>query len=712
MAIQALTYCNASLGLTVDIDYNDATHAIDAYDAAGAICSGGVAYGGIIYEHEDGSNHYSVRAQNTAPYAYIVTTPIVPDCSVGIASVGVTNASTNASIDGALQINSSGGGLISLREYSIDGGLTYQASHIFTGLAPGTYNVKVKQKKYGNPGTYPCYAATTAVVGYDDVACELELGQIQKTAAPGGSINVVSVINPAGLAVEYRLDAGSWQDSGLFTGLSAATYSVQVRYKDYTGCSDSRDVEVDAVPCDLQLLDIVIDHQTTKYQDDGRLTVVASSTNGPIEYSKDDGSNYQTSNIFEELLPGIYTVRVKDAGAGCEQSQTVIVKAAKSARVDFPVASHMRVVANSGPIYDSAAKQNFDNTLFENMRFAGVSPCRYLQKWGLTDAIVYQWRSSYEAHTVKVYNLSDDSLKATLTPVKKSSYLSQSEALSAQFSDYGANQTQVYFPSTGMPSFFQIGMDITISGQASLNGSYDIKDIAVGTGEAIGNTVLLIDKIYTSGTDPLAGTVTVSYNIEDFDIWEVPIDMLALTAGQYYLVIAGTDEQLEAMSGRSEPFEVLADVSDLVELVYKNYENAFLLEYDAGLTNLLRLEGEMVWGKPGGEREEMEDSRRRLINLRENATRNPQFYVEAIPPYLAEKIRIAMAHDYFTVDGVECQKSEDVDVDFNHDQGDPFARVSCALRQIDFIAENSDDSGDVDATILELDGNNLMELDI
>lgn len=711
MAVQLLTYCNASFGLTIDVDYNDVTHAIDAYDIAGAVCGSGVGYGGIIYEHEDGANHYSVRAQNTAPYAYIVTTPIVPDCSVGISSVGVTNASTNASSDGALQINSSGGGLISQREYSIDGGLTYQSSYIFTGLAPGTYNVRVKQKKYGNPGTYPCYASTTAVVGYDDVSCELELGQIQKTVAPGGSINVVSIINPAGLAVEYRLDAGAWQDNGLFTGLAAATYSVQVRYKDHTGCTDSRNVTVDAVPCDLQLLDIQIDHQTTKYQDDGRLTVLASTTNGPIQYSKDDGSNYQSSNIFESLIPGSYTIRIKDVGAGCEQSQTVIVKAFKDSVVEFPLANVLRVVPTGGPIYDSTAKQNFDNTLFELMRFKDVSPCRYLQKWGLNDAIVYQWRSSYEAHTVKVYNLIDDTLKANLSPVKKTAYYGQSQQFSAEFSDYGSNKTQVYFPAIGMPSFFQVGMDITISGQASLNGAYDIKSIAVGTGEAEGHTVLLIDKAYSSGTDPLAGTVDVTYNIEEFDVWEVPIDMLALTAGEYYLVIEGTDEQLVAMSGRSEPFAVLADVSDLVTLQYKNYENAFKMEYDAGLLHLMRVEGEMVWGVPGGEREEMNDSRNRVILLQENVTRNPQFYAEGIPPYLGEKIRIAMAHDYWTVDGVECQKSDAVEIELNHDQGDPMCSVSVKLRQIDFIAENGDDSGDVDGSVLELGDGEIMQLE-
>lgn len=707
MATQTINYCNASNGINMDISYNDATHAVTGHSPVSYACNlvgpgyPGLGAGAVIYQHTDGSTVYKVRVQNAAPYAY-VTSEAAPVCSIVINSAPVTNATNETTSDGVITVNATGNGS---KLYSINGGFP-QASNVFSGLAPGVYTIRVTNYT----GVLTCYAFQNVAVGYDAIStCDLALGNINYSSGPGGTITVQDYTASVNETVEYRLDSGAWQDSPHFTGLANATYNVQIRFKNFTSCSNSRNVTI-GDDCDITLLATNITHEQSKDGSDGVIEIIASSTNTPIQYSKDNGSNYQSSNLFTGLAPGSYTIRIKDALSGCEAFATVAVKKYRTALAEFPIANGPRVVVTGGTLFSATARQNFDNKLFSAMRFNDVSPCEYFQKYSLDDVVPFQWRTTFQINTVKVYGYDDDLLKATLTPFKKTSYFDKTDVLAARFSDYGANQTQVYFPDIGLPSFIKIGMNITISDVAALNGTYEIDDIVSGTGQAEGYLVLLITKVF-SGTDPSAGNVTVTYDQEDFEVWEVAFDAVSLAAGKYYLVFEGTDGELAGYTAQSEPLETLADVSDLLVLEYKNYESAFKIDYTTGITHKLRLEAELVWGAPGGEREEMEDSRRRLINLRENVTRNPQFYADYLPPYLGEKIRIAMAHDYFTVEGVEHQKSDDVQIEYLHDRGDAYCQVSCKLRQVDFIAENGDDTGDVDATILELGDGTLMELE-
>jgi hypothetical protein len=284
MATISTTYGNASLSKKITIDYNDVTHTI----ISGTILPGTIvpylplAAGHIIYTQDGVGFQYHVRVQNTAPYAYVdIVTENV--CEVSIDSVAISNASTNESADGSIVITASGNGL---RGFRIDElGSTFQVSNTFTNLPAGTYHITVKQEKLTAPsGT--CYDTQEIIVGYDDVVCELELGSIEVIKANGvsdGEINILTVVDPIGLELEYRLDAGAWQSAGSFTGLAAGTYNVQVRYKDFTGCTDNRDVDVNnLVTCDARITGTVIVHEQSKFADDGAVTINATSTHTPI----------------------------------------------------------------------------------------------------------------------------------------------------------------------------------------------------------------------------------------------------------------------------------------------------------------------------------------------------------------------------------------------------------------------------------------------
>lgn len=65
--------------------------------------------------------------------------------------------------------------------------------------------------------------------------------------------------------------------------------------------------------CDLAITNVLVEDETCPNAADGRITVTASCTNctGNISYSI-DGNNFQSSNVFENLIDGNYTVTVKD----------------------------------------------------------------------------------------------------------------------------------------------------------------------------------------------------------------------------------------------------------------------------------------------------------------------------------------------------------------------------------------------------------------
>jgi hypothetical protein len=695
MAIVNLSYCNASFAETVYLEYDDVAHEIVSSEL-GATCLDGLYSGSEIYSHVDGGYRYRVLTQNFGNYAYVVS-ELVETCSTNISSATPTNATNEVTANGIITITATGNGV---KSYSLDG-ITWQTSNVFTGLLPGVYTARVRNL-FG--GSY-CYDTESVTVGFDVLSnCDLELGNVATTPGPGGTLTILDYSTTVAQPVEYRLDAGAWQNSPVFTGLAVGTYSVQIRFRNFTSCSDSRNVTLNA--CDLTLQAVNVTHEQTKYGDDGIITIVADGAATPFQYSIDDGASYQSGNQFTDLEPGVYLVRVKDDN-DCEVFRSVELLPYKRAVVTLPLANAMRFVVTDGPVKDNGP-QNFDNTLFEDMRFTAREHECFKQPFVIADLVPYQWRSSYSTHTVKIYN-SSNVLQATLTPVKRTAYMGQTETLDANFSNYGSGKTQIWFP-TGLPGFIEIGQDITIAGQPSINGTYEIEDIVAGTLAAEGFQSIIVTANYTEGTDPITGTVAITYDIEDFDVWEVAVD-LALSAGTYYLLIEGTDDQFDDFTAQSEPIEVLATDDELVKLQWRNVDNSFLIDYGTGIDHLAWLaEAELIPGEPGGEKEVMEDSQRRVVKLRENVTRIVQLNVFDVPPWLMEKLKLALAHDVCLVNGVQYEAVDTLGMELPNPLG-MLCNITVKLRQVEFLAENSDDDGDVDGVALDLGGGTILELE-
>ncbi|MBU3713878.1 MAG: T9SS type A sorting domain-containing protein [Ferruginibacter sp.] len=188
-----------------------------------------------------------------------------------------------------------------------------------SGLAPGSYTVTVTDANSCQAQTTVSITEPTAISGstskksYNgaDLSCSTATdGEITVTASGGTG------------TLQYSKDNGiNYQASNTFSGLSAGTY--QIKVKDANNCEFSAGSVTIAAPSAIagsatkksyKGADLSCSSAT-----DGEITVTASGGTGTLQYSKDNGANYQSSNVFSGLSAGTYQIKVKD-GNNCEFS--------------------------------------------------------------------------------------------------------------------------------------------------------------------------------------------------------------------------------------------------------------------------------------------------------------------------------------------------------------------------------------------------------
>ena len=130
-------------------------------------------------------------------------------------------------------------------------------------------------------------------------------------SANDGTITVSSPTGGYG-TYEYRLDSGSWQSSGSFTALAPATYSVQIRDAAKSACVIVLGNQVITQPDTLKAT--VNSTNVTCYDaKDGSISIVSPSGGyGTYQYRLNSGS-WQSTGTFTNLIPGSYTVQIRDA---------------------------------------------------------------------------------------------------------------------------------------------------------------------------------------------------------------------------------------------------------------------------------------------------------------------------------------------------------------------------------------------------------------
>jgi hypothetical protein len=159
------------------------------------------------------------------------------------------------------------------------------------------------------PGPVDCDENPVLIelISVDDSDCTLKDGRVVVNAT-GGTGNY-----------KFRIGDGEEQTDPVFEGVAAGTYEISV--SDVNNCSAT----IEAVVKNLNGVNITFT-TTDAGCNNPKGTMMVTATNGipPYNFRLSDG-DFTASNTFSDLLPGNYSVVVKDA-TGCEVTQNIKVK--------------------------------------------------------------------------------------------------------------------------------------------------------------------------------------------------------------------------------------------------------------------------------------------------------------------------------------------------------------------------------------------------
>ena len=212
--------------------------------------------------------------------------------------------------DGSITLDISGGS----SPYSVDliGSTTQTNSAVtgsttFNGLSPGNYQIQITDQ-VGCPYTH----SNTITINTGVEPSFVCLTTDETCTGTNGTITV----NPSGgtSPYEYSKDAGNnWQVSPDFLSLSASNSPFIISVKDNNDCHANNDT-INLIDHPSPVISIVNSTNPDCYNgSDGTIEVIATGSATPLSYSIDNGSNFQTSNLFNTLSSGNYNIEVKDA---------------------------------------------------------------------------------------------------------------------------------------------------------------------------------------------------------------------------------------------------------------------------------------------------------------------------------------------------------------------------------------------------------------
>jgi hypothetical protein len=247
--------------------------------------------------------------------------------------------------------------------YSINGGTTWAASSNFSNLTAGTYQIKVR-----NIGG--CTKDTTATLTFSATCTEICDNGIDDDGdnaidcadsnCPKATITNVTFTNPTncptanngtitvtamGGTLEYSIDNGAtWQASGNFTGLRSGGYTIKARIQGQTCeaawsfnpivltspltcteiCNDNVDNDGDgATDCNdtdcgspTLVSTIETNPSVCAALNNGKIEIIANGAN--LQYSRNNGTTWQASNLFTGLTAGAYNIKIRNAVTLCE----------------------------------------------------------------------------------------------------------------------------------------------------------------------------------------------------------------------------------------------------------------------------------------------------------------------------------------------------------------------------------------------------------
>jgi len=262
--------------------------------------TGSTTYTGeAVYQHCDGT---------------VVT--VTDNVTVNIAGGFTTNQNTTpescvGACDGSVTVTTNGG----TPPFTYNIGGPNQGSGTFNNLCSGNYTVNVSDAG-GCSGTVNVVISSggsiTVNEAFTDETC---LG------ADDGTITLTA--NGGTPPYTYSIGVVPSNSTGVFTNLAPATYNYSV--DDGSGCPSTGSIIIAAGPnCCIMTNTVASTDPVCHDYCDGTISLTQNNGTAPVQFSIDNGVNFQNSGNFTGICSGTYNILIEDAN-GCQYSDQVIL---------------------------------------------------------------------------------------------------------------------------------------------------------------------------------------------------------------------------------------------------------------------------------------------------------------------------------------------------------------------------------------------------
>ncbi len=437
---------------------------------------------------------------------------------------------------------------------------------------------------------------------------------------------------------------------------------------------------------------------------DATVTIfMATQDFGTYQFSL-GGSNFQTSNVFPNIVDGAYTLYVDD-GYGCIISQGFTVDVSASVQranpnATVPTANSMRMIQRT-----TSRFSNLDNTLYQNESFTNEDKKAYAQLYQTNDGVIpTQIKTNYDQPSARIVDCDGNTIQ-TLDVIQKSDNIDARDSRDLIAFNFGDNQTGLYFtqgnlydPGTTdiigsyelngkLPDWGEEGNTVILTG--GVVGSFIIKQVVFDS--TVRAETLVIDNTWTSGNETEAAIADVTYDRQEFEIWEFEVDTASLSAGVYSneLLLVDSLGDYETLAFDSEQYHIKTTHRKTLWIDYDDSPGTGI-DYTTGYIGHVRLTGQPPGYDPsyGGPVTVFSDSGENLQKVADNPTRGGVAFFHQQPRYMTEKLRLIFAHLNYAINGESFQNEEEFE--FLRVPMSSLNNAQIQVRKVDYEAYRDD----------------------
>ncbi|MDK2910086.1 MAG: hypothetical protein PWR20_1653 [Bacteroidales bacterium] len=249
------------------------------------------------------AGNYSLTVTDSLGCQATASTMLTEPPAISIVSITKQDISCHDANDGTITVSASGG--TGDLNYTLNPGGNSNNTGIFNNLPAGTYSVDVTDVNGCSANTGPIIiinpeAISIASSSINNITCYNANDGSISISATGGTGTLTYTLNPGGIV----------NNSGLFTGLSAGTYTITIT--DINSCSFTSPDYTIINPEEITITSLISEDPLCHNGSDGSITVQASGGTGTLTYTLNPSNISNQTGLFSGLVSGTYTVTIKD----------------------------------------------------------------------------------------------------------------------------------------------------------------------------------------------------------------------------------------------------------------------------------------------------------------------------------------------------------------------------------------------------------------